>query len=1006
MSVISSVSVMDSIDRCYGELTENLGWLSRLDHAADSFHHVGEAVDSNNGNQTGTEWRRAVENYRSRTLPVHSGSQTSRHVREYLDRVEDLLSDMEFAVTAAGGTSGRRGSPARVRLRELYRRADGELHAATRYVWNRQSDVTAALATRWHYLNLLVMLSCVLAILPAILHRRYQRDVQFREQAEAALRESEQRYRSLVECSPDAILLHRHNRFLWMNTAAVRLFGAQQARELLGREVISVVHPDFRQNVISRWRSLADLGTVPVFEHKLIRLDGGVIDVEASSAISSYQNQPAIQTIIRDITEKKQSSDALALSEQRFRQLFENVFEGVYLSTGEGQILSANPSLVRMLGYDSEEELKSVNISQAVYLHPRDRDVALEKIVRHGELRNEELLLRRKDGSTITVLENSRLVKDERTGTIYFEGTLADITDRKHAEQDLIRYTRQVEEASRRLAEQSEQLREQSRQLREARDAALQASQLKSEFLANVSHEIRTPMNGVIGMNRLLLETDLTPEQREYAETVSHSAEFLLEILSDILDFSKIEAGRMTLESVDFDLHATVYAVLELLSERAESKGIEIAALLPPELPSLVRGAPGRIRQVLTNLVGNAVKFTETGHVMVRGSLLEDTGEGLLVRFEVEDTGIGIPPDATERIFEPFCQVDGSSTRRYGGTGLGLAISKQLVEIMDGQIGVFSHPGAGSIFWFTARLLAPAAESKPAGGAGLEALRILVVDDTPVVGSSIVELLRASGAAARVAPGAHQAVEELARANREAQPYHYVLVDANVGGFSAAEMADRIRSEIPLTSTQLILLTPFGQHVNGSEAREHGFTAMLTKPVRISALSALLTPQAEPAEGIGQSLIHLARQIHQAPPIHDDSPLVLIAEDNAVNQRVATRIVEKLGYRTGLAANGIEALQMLEQGSYRVILMDCQMPLMDGFRTTAQIRRCQQAFHRIPIIAMTAHAMHGDREKCLESGMDDYISKPIHPEELTEALQRWVSSERSLALAAPDRAPA
>ncbi|MCX6624098.1 MAG: PAS domain S-box protein, partial [Acidobacteria bacterium] len=865
LSVISSVSVIDAIDSCRRELTENLEWLSKLNSAKQAFLDVEAAVNTRDVKESYSEWRRAVEDYHNRTFLFQGNSRTVHQVREYLDRVEDLLNDMERTVAAVKATPGGTSSPAVTRFHELHRRAIDELQAAIRSVWGRQSDIATELATRWRFLNLLVMVSCMLAILPALLYRSYQRDLSYREQAETALRESEQRYRSLVECSPDAICLHRNNRFLWVNPAALRLFGAEKEEDLIGREVTGLIHPDHRAAVVRRWQAIATLGVLPPFQHQLVRLDGEVIDVEAVSTASSYQNQPTVQSIIRDITEQKRAADALGASERRFRQLFANVLEGVYQSTIDGRILSANPSLIKMLGYETEDELKSVDVRRLIYLYPQERDALLGKLVDRGELRNEELLLRRKDGSTITVLENSRLVKDERTSVTYFEGTLVDITDRKRAEQELIRYTRQVEEASRRLAEQSEQLREQSRQLREARDAALQASQLKSEFLANVSHEIRTPMNGIIGMNRLLLETNMTLEQREYADTVRRSAAFLLQILSDILDFSKIEAGRLTLESVDFDLHAAVHDVLDLLSERAECKGIEIACFLPPELPSLTRGAPGRFRQVLTNLVGNAIKFTETGHVMVRGALLERAEDSLLVRFEVEDTGIGVPPDAIGRLFQPFSQVDGSSTRRYGGTGLGLAISKQLVEMMGGRIGVYSSPGVGSRFWFTARLLVAAGGADTVERPNLSGLRILLVDDTPAVRDSVAEMLRAVGAEASVAQNEGEAVHALSTAISNHEPYHYILVDTKVGDRPAAAIADRIRSEVSLATTRLVLLAAFGQRVNEIEAHEHGFVATLTKPVRLRALLPLFTREGKAQEGVERSLLHLEEQTRQVP---------------------------------------------------------------------------------------------------------------------------------------------
>lgn len=993
LSMISSISVMDAIDDCQRELKENLDWISRLESAGHAFAGIEEAISAPAAGDSDLQWQRAIDDYHRRITLSRDKFNTAGPVGDYLNRVEELLSDMTALIKSEGNDAGSKEPAVIARFRELHRRAAGELQVAMGSLWSRQSEIAAELTSRKRSLNLLAMVSCMLAILPLILYRGYRRELRLLERAKAALRESSQRYRSLAECSPDAIVLHQNNRFLWANPAALRLFGAAGGDQILGREITDFIHPDFQAAITSRLQGITAAGVLPQFQHKLVRLNGEVIDAEAVSTVTNFGSQPAIQTIIRDITERKQSADALAASERRFRQLFENVFEGVYQSTADGHLLAANPSLVRMLGYESEQELKQVNIEQMIYQEPRQREALIGKLLKHKSLRNEELLLRRKDGSTITVLENSRLVKDERNGSEYFEGTLVDITDRKKAEQELLRYTCQVEEASHRLAEQSEQLRE-------ARDAALQASRLKSEFLANVSHEIRTPMNGIIGMNWLLLETNLSPEQREYAETARRSAEFLLEILSDILDFSRIEAGRLTLENVDFDLHQAVHDVLDLLSERAASKEIEIAGCLSPQLPALVRGAAGRFRQVLTNLVGNAVKFTETGHVVVRGSLLERSGDSLVLRFEVEDTGIGVPPEAIGRLFQPFSQVDGSSTRRYGGAGLGLAISRQLVEMMGGQIGVDSDAGAGSRFWFTVRMQAQAAENETAGQASLAGRRILLVDDTPVIRDCIAGMLRGAGAGVAVALNANAALEELARANRTNQPYHCVLVDTKVAGRGAAAVAHRLRREVNPGVTRLVLLVAFGHHVNTAEVYRHGFVATLAKPVRFTALLPLAAGRAKDPESTSNSLLCLAGQLGEASANQDGPEEVLIAEDNAVNQMVALRMVEKLGYRAGIASNGVEVLRRLEQGSYRVILMDCQMPIMDGFRTTAEIRRHPGAFNRIPIIAMTAHAMQSDREKCIESGMDDYISKPIRPEDLADALHRWLGSEKAVAKAA------
>jgi signal transduction histidine kinase len=435
----------------------------------------------------------------------------------------------------------------------------------------------------------------------------------------------------------------------------------------------------------------------------------------------------------RDILAREKVQIAIAESEGRYRGLVENVPDGVYAPPRKGGSCPRTRA-----GSDARVRLgtgfKNVDVARDLYVRPDDRLGWAERLNQTGTLRNIELELRRLDGTIVTVLENSRRVLDDRGNVLYYEGTLTDITDRKRAEQELVDYTRRLEEASRRLAEQSEELRQ-------ARDTALEASRLKSEFLANMSHEIRTPMNGVIGMNGLLLETELTREQREYAEAVRRSAEYLLDILNDILDFSKIEAGCMTLESIEFDPRTTLESVIELAAARAEAKGLELVCDIDPQVPLRVRGDPGRLGQILTNLVDNAIKFTPAGEVVVRAERLVSSPKGPLLRFEVSDTGIGISPESHWRLFQPFSQADGSTTRRFGGTGLGLAISRQLAEMMGGEIGVTGGMRGGSTFWCTAQLEEVHGEQELLPDPRLSRLRVLVAIAHPIARRSVEAMI-------------------------------------------------------------------------------------------------------------------------------------------------------------------------------------------------------------------------------------------------------------------------
>ncbi|HBY59508.1 MAG TPA: hypothetical protein DEH78_06770 [Solibacterales bacterium] len=670
---------------------------------------------------------------------------------------------------------------------------------------------------------------------------------------------------------------------------------------------------------------------------------------------------------------------ALRDSEARFRELFDNVIEGVYQSSPDGTILSANAALIRMLGFESERELKRVNVGRTLYVHAADRERVMEKMRRDGEVRNEELTLRRKDGRQITVLENARLVTNGQGRALYFEGTLTDITDRKLAERDRMQYTRELEEARLRLEEQAQQLLAQSVELREARDAALQASRLKSEFVANVSHEFRTPMNGVIGMANLLLEGELSIDQRDRILTIRDSGEALLTLLNDILDLSKIEAGRMDFEDIEFQLRRTIEDVVELLSVRAAAKGLELVSEVDPEVPELMRADSLRLRQVLTNLLGNAIKFTESGEVEVSVRVAERTGEMVTLRFDVRDTGIGISDEARSRLFKPFSQADGSTSRRYGGSGLGLAISRQLIERMGGAIGLESAPGAGSRFWFTLPVIARADVSEVSRKA-LAGRRVLLVERNATARSALARLVSSWGAAVEPAAGSGEAMERL----QSGEAFDTVIV-ATPDTATAAAYARLGQHQPAWRRMSRLLLAP-----RSFPGTAQGFDRVLHKPVRESALRCALAEMRWPQPTEAHSLARLSRQASQEPrPLAGRGP-ILLAEDNLVNQRVAVGLLAKLGIDVDVVSNGAEALAALDRMRYRLILMDCQMPELDGFQATALIRAKPGPNSRIPIIALTANAMQSDRDRCLAAGMDDYLSKPVNPKRLAELLERWL----------------
>ena len=687
-------------------------------------------------------------------------------------------------------------------------------------------------------------------------------------------------------------------------------------------------------------------------------------------------------------TELKKTEKSLRENEGRFRALVEQAAVGVAeIEMSTGRFLTVNRRLCEMLGRTEEEMLtttfQAITHQEDLHLHEDNTALLLAGKIWHYSLEKRYL---RKDGAIIWVnITVSSLWKPGETPGRNMM-VVEDITERKQAEDALRETNRNLEEATAR-----------------ANDMAVKAEMFsiaKSEFLANMSHEIRTPMNGVIGMIGLLLDTELDDEQRHCAEIVHASGESLLGLINDILDFSKIEAKKVDLETLDFDLSSLLDDYAATMALHAHDKGIEFICAADLEVPTLLRGDPGRLRQILTNLASNAVKFTHVGEVVVRVSLVEKNENDVLLRFSVRDTGIGIPEDKMKLLFYMFSQLDASTTREYGGTDLGLAISKQLAELMGGEVGVESEEGKGSEFWFTARL------GKQAGGARVESLppadlrdvRALIVDDNCTNREILTTRMTSWGMRPTEAQGGPGALQTLYRALDENDPFRIAVIDMQMPGMDGETLGRTIKADERLAGTRLVILTSVGARGDARRFEEIGFAAYATKPIRHVELKAILSLALTERNGAEPkprpiTTRHTARE--RLNLFAGRKARILLAEDNITNQRVAVGILKTMGLRANVVANGAEAVKALEALPYDLVLMDVQMPEMDGFEATRAIRNLQSAIpnRRIPIIAMTAHAMQSDRERCLEAGMDDYIAKPVSPQALAEMLDKWLPRE-------------
>jgi PAS domain S-box-containing protein len=758
---------------------------------------------------------------------------------------------------------------------------------------------------------------------------------------------------------------------------------------------INVLPPE--EITAQRLRALHEKQICFNFRHRLA--SGEERDVEVRSTAIDQGGKTMLFSIISDVTERKRNEFLLQQAAERLRLAARAGGVGIWDYDLVNSRLDWDEQMFRLYGITRDEFSGAYEVWQSG-LHPEDRqrgDEAIAAAIRGDRDFDTEFRVVWPDGSLHNIRGLALVQRDDAGKAIHIVGTNWEITAQKQAAEALLNSNRQ-------LAEETERV---NRLAAEAQ----QASTAKSEFLANMSHEIRTPMNGVIGMTGLLLDTKLTAEQRRFATIVRDSGESLLSLINDILDFSKIEANRLELESVEFELQSLLDVLAATVAAQAYAKGFELLMSAEPDVPTQLRGDQGRLNQILTNLTGNAIKFTQKGEVAVRVSLEEAGASDCLLRFTVRDTGIGIPEDKLSLLFKKFSQVEASTTRVFGGTGLGLAISKQLAEMMGGSIGVRSELGQGSEFWFTVRLgvghMAAQTQDEERAMAGLRGARVLIVDDNAASCELLTTLTASWGMRSESVKGGSRALKALRRAHDEQDPFRVAVIDMQMPRMNGEVLARAIQLDESLADTRMVIMTTFNARHGIQQSPEISFAGCLAKPVRGKELFNTLSQVLSAAAGSEpRSSLNPDRGAHERlQPFAGVNARILLAEDNATNQKVALAILKKLGLRADAVANGAEALLALESIPYDLVLMDVRMPEMDGIEATRRIRDPQSAVlnHNLPILAMTANAQHADWVLCMEAGMNGFVPKPVSPGDLREALAEWFHPGEASSAIAPAR---
>ncbi len=768
-----------------------------------------------------------------------------------------------------------------------------------------------------------------------------------------------------------------------INNAALAMTGHDSEEEIVGHTCHKNLCPADQGKC-----PITDMGqTINNAEKMIIHKDGHLLPVYKTAIPLEINGQNMIIEAFMDISLLKKKEDELRESREKFRTVMETIVEPVVVYDGQGKVIYLNPAFTRVFGWSSDELLGN----RIDFVPDKEIAVTQEAVVRvlKGEgMSGFETERTTKSGSTIAVRIGAALILDRQGKPDGMVVNFQDITREKMAQDKLNKMNQELEKAIK-----------QAKMMAHNAEAANTA---KSEFLANMSHEIRTPLNGVIGMTGLLLDTDLTSDQRHYASIVQNSGEGLLRVINDILDFSKIEAGKLEMEIIDFDLRYMLDDFASMMSVHMQEKALEFLCAASPDVPALLRGDPGRLRQILANLVGNAAKFTAKGEISVRVYLEKETQTNVRLLFSIKDTGIGIPAEKHDLLFQSFTQADTSTTREFGGTGLGLTISKKLCEMMGGKIGVNSELGKGSEFWFTA-LFKKQVELNhlvmPVDKSDMKGIHVLIVDDNKTNREILQGQLGSWGCRIKEAVNGPEALRILYDEGSKEDPFQMAILDMQMPIMDGLSLGKIIKSDDKLKSIHLVMMTSMGQVGDAKEFEEIGFSAYLIKPVGYSdlfdCLATILSDGSKPEKKSAIITRHTIREQREK------SVRILLAEDNITNQQVATGLLKKFGFvNVKTATNGLKTMKELEEDSYDLVLMDIQMPEMDGLEAARQIRKIESESDRkrIPIIAMTAHAMKEDRDKCLSAGMDDYVSKPIDPKKLLEALERCLPKEKPVAV--------